>query len=177
MQPLATAGELQTHLQRPIDPDVAAQALQLASGAVRAFCKWDLSPVMTETLQAEGNGTAVLSLPTLNLLSVVQVRVDGVPIIFGAPLVSFSKRGQLYRSAGWPRFASIDVDCVHGYDPAPDLVKLVVLDLCGRQMNNPQGLVSATVGSVSQTFASASGSGSDSGLSALHERLLERYSL
>lgn len=175
MLPLATVGELETHLQRPMDPDVALQALQLASGAVRAFCKWDVSRTPADTLQAEGNATMVLTLPTLHLNAVSAVRVNGVSIDITSPALSWSRRGQLYRPFGWAKFAQIDVDCDHGYDPVPDLVKMCVLDMAARQGSNPQGLASATVGSVSQTYATAGSS--DSTLTALHERLLDRYSL
>lgn len=174
MDPLASIGELENHLQREMDPDVAAQALQLASGAVRAYCKWDLSYEAAATLSAEGTGTVVLSVPTLNLLNVTSVRVDGLAIDLDPTLLSWSKTGQLYRPYGWPQWSGVEIDCEHGYDPIPDVLKLVTLDLAGQSLNNPEGLVSATVGPVSKTYASGGG---DIRMSALHERLLHRYSL
>lgn len=172
MDPLANTGELENHLQRELDPDVAAQALQLASGAVRAFCKWDLSRVPADTLQAAGNGGVVLTLPTMHLNAITAVRINGITLDLLDPQVSWTKRGQLIRAVGWGRWCTVDVDCDHGYDPIPDLVKLCVLDLAGRQLSNPLGLVSSTVGSVSRSYA-----GVDTSLSTLHERLLERFSI
>jgi hypothetical protein len=172
MDPLATVGELENHLQRELDPDVAAQALQLASGAVRAFCKWDLSFTANDTLHADGNNTVVLTLPTLRLVAVSAVRVNGVAIDLDPTLVSFSRKGQLYRPYGWPRYAVVEVDCDHGYEPIPDLVKLACLDVAATQLNNPRTLVSASVGSVSQTYNTG-----EAKLTPLHERLLERYSI
>lgn len=169
MEPLASAGELENHLQRPVDGDVADQALQLASGAVRAFCKWDLSQV-AETLYADGNGSVVCTLPTLELVDVLEVRLDGVVVELDPTTLSWSRKGQLYRPTGWPAFSSVEVDCLHGYDPIPDVLKLVTLDLAARSMTNPDGWKTATTGRVSRTFG-------DAGLSALHERLLARYSL
>lgn len=173
MDPLATAGELDVHLQRTVDPDQAGQAVQLASGAVRAYCKWDLTR-QTTTLQAAGTGTVVLTLPTLELIDVTAVRIGGVALDLDPALLSWTRRGQLLRPAGWPRLGNVEVDCTHGYDPVPDLIKLVVLELAAKGLNNPLGLVSATVGQVTRTYASSSNTPA---LSELDQRLLERYSI
>lgn len=173
MLPLATAGELNIHLQRTVDTDQAEQAVQLASGAVRAYCKWNLSRETT-TLQADGSGTVVLTLPTLELIDVTAIRVGGVDLHLDPSLVSWTRRGQLLRAGGWPRLRNVEVDCTHGYDPVPDLLKLVVLEMAARGLNNPLGLVSATVGQVTRTWAS---SANTPALSDLDERLLERYAI
>lgn len=173
MDPLATLGELENHLQRPLDPAQGAQALQLASGAVRAFCKWDLS-LETTTLVAEATGWMVLTLPTLNLVDVTEVRVDGTAVDMTPTVLSWSRRGQLFRPGDyWPRWSQVEVDCTHGYSPIPDLLKLVTLDLGARIIANPEQLISASTGRVSRTWSGGDGPA----LSPLHERLLHRYSL
>ncbi len=172
MDPLATAGELENHLQRQLEQDVAEQALAVASGAVRAYCKWDLARETT-TFEVEGDGSTVLTLPTMQLHAVDEVRVNGTELDLTDPtLLSWSRKGQLYRPAGWRAFDLIEVDCEHGYDPIPDLIKLVTLDIAARVINNPEALVSATVGPVTRTYTSG---GAGTRLSALHERLLDRY--
>lgn len=176
MDPLATQSELETHLQRDVEEAGAELALALASGAVRAFCGWDLARE-TATLQADGDGSPILSLPTLHLVDVTAVTVDDVEVdlnLLDRDRIVWSKKGQLYRASGWPRFCVVSADVVHGYDPVPDLVKLVTLDLAARRLSNPEALVSATVSSVTKTWAS---SGSGPTLSSLHERLLERFCL
>jgi len=180
MAPLATVGELETHLQRTFDdPSRAALALELASGAVRAYCGWDLARENT-VFEMEGGGGAILTLPTLELIDVTEIRIDGVVQELDLPVTEYGritwwKKGQLYRHAGWPPNVPIEVVALHGYDPVPDLVKLVTLDLAARRVTNPEGLVSASTGQVSRTWASGSAGSSD--LSALHERLLDRYRL
>lgn len=172
MGPLATAGELGFHLQRDdLDPDVADQAVQLASGAVRAYCQWDITET-TETLWAVGNGLPVLTLPTMMLSEVLNVEIDGEQLDLLDPLaLTFSRTGQLFRALGWPKSAQIRCDCRHGYDPVPDVLKLVTLELAARGINNPQGLLSAATSTVSRTFANANGPR----LSELDQRLLDRY--
>lgn len=171
MASLATAGELNLHLQREVDPASADQALALASGAVRAYCGWGLAREET-TFYFEGDGNPIVSLPTMELVTVSEIRIDGdlyVPTTF---LPAWSRKGQGYLGCGWARYAQFEVDLLHGYDPVPDLVKLVTLDLASRQIGNPEALVSATVGEVSKTWSSA---GSTAQMTTLHERLLDTY--
>lgn len=172
MDALASVGELETHLQRDLDASTAQQALVLASGAVRAYCGWDLARETT-TFYITGEGGTLLTLPTLHLLSVDQIRVGIVPVDQATWPYRYSRKGQIW--GAWAAGVEYEVDVVHGYEPIPDLVKLVALDLASKTLNNPQGLVSATTGSVSRTW-STSGSGT-SYMSALHERLLDRYAL
>lgn len=176
MEPLATVGELELHLQRPVDEDRAKQALQLASGAVRAFCNWDITQQDT-TFEVAGNGTIVLTLPTMFLNSVAAVRVNGTVVDITTPGLSWTRRGQLIRMAGWASFSTVQVDCNHGYPPGeiPDLIKLITLEMSCRAMTNPEGLASAKVGAVTRTFAAGSGSNSGAKLTYLDERLLDRY--
>lgn len=175
MDPLASAGELETHLRRTVDPTQAEQALALASGAVRAFCGWDIAREST-TLTAEGSGTVVVSLPTLHLVAVSEVRVNGVALDIDPIQWAWTSRGQLLRAGGWPRYAQIEVDCTHGFDPIPDLIKLVVLEHAARADSNPEGLIAATVGQVSRTWARGDAAASRR-LSELDQRLLSRYAI
>lgn len=174
MGPLADVGELEKHLQRDFDvQERAEQALILASGAVRAYCGWNLDREET-TFEFDVDGSRILSLPTLHLQDLVELRVKGLPLTpADARYPLWSRKGQLYLAGGWARHAVIEADVIHGYDPVPDLIKLVVLDLAARQLSNPEGLLQKTVGVVSRTYA-----GPDpNGLTALHTRLLDRYAL
>ncbi|MET1006571.1 MAG: hypothetical protein ABWX96_13555 [Propionibacteriaceae bacterium] len=175
MDALATVGELNLHLQRDADPVRAEQALQLASGAVRAFCGWGLSQA-TETLIAPASGTILLTLPTLSLNNITEIRYRGNVIDFGPLALSWTRRGQLIRLAGWPYHGEVEVDCDHGYPELPDVIKLVVLEQAGRHLSNPEGLVAATVGRVSRTY-SGTGSSASARLTELDQRLLERFQI
>lgn len=171
MEPLATTGELETHLSRTLDADRAEHLLTLASGVVRAYCGWDLARETT-TFHVYSDGGSLLTLPTLYLLAVDEVRVRGVVVDTEKWPYSYSRKGQMWGS--WVPGVEYEVDVVHGYEPIPDLIKLVTLDLAARALSNPEGLSSATVGQVSKTWAKGS---TNSGMSELHQRLLDRYSL
>lgn len=176
MDPLATVGELETYLGRTLDDQAQAQAaLELASGAVRAYCGWDLS-LQTQTMHAEGAKSDLITLPTLELVAVSEVRADGLVLDPAEFAVNFSRKGQVWGC--WVYRTQYEFDVEHGYDPIPDVLKLVTLDLSGKQLANPEGLTSATVGQVSRTWGSSSTTGgSTAGMSALQSALLDRYSL
>lgn len=172
MEPLATAGELETHLQRDLDQAGADQALSLASGAVRAYCGWDLSREDT-TFYIEATGDPLVTLPTMELIAVTEVRATGGTIVDPALYpYTFGRKGQV-----WGTFApcvQYEFDVTHGYEPIPDALKLVTLDLSARSLSNPESLVSASSGQVSRTWGSNTGGVT---LTDLHRRLLDRYSL
>jgi hypothetical protein len=170
MAALVTVGDLQTHLQREVDQASAELAVAGASGAVRSYCRWDISRE-DATFVVAGSGTRVLNLPTLHLVDVLAVRLDdGTELVRGGGDEDYlwAKRGQLYCSAGWPGpFRHVEVDCVHGYDPVPDVVRLVTLTVAAREYTNPMHLRDASVGSVTRRFD----------MTALDMALLDTYRL
>jgi hypothetical protein len=153
LTPLATVSELEKHLQTTFstapEQDQATLALELSSG----------------------EGSTVLTVPTLLLQGVNGVMLDGVSLALSD--IVWTVKGQLYYGAGWPRFSVATLDIDHGYDVIPDLIKLVALDVAGRQVQNPEGLISATVGEVSRAWSTSSTP--TASLTALHQTLLDRY--
>ncbi len=154
MAPFATAAELSLHLQRPVNEDAALLALEGASGAIRAWCGWSISQEET-TFTVEGSGLVPLSLPTLLLTEVAEVVVDGETLAEGTGYedYQFSRSGQLFRSAGWPARVKVTVECTHGHDPVPHVIRLLCLGVAARELNNPERLRSAAVGTVNRHYA------------------------
>lgn len=151
MAPLATEGELDDYLQRSVPPAQAALAVAGASGIVRSYCQWEISREEAVTFKVDGSGTRVLSLPSLYITDVTSIAVNTVPVDLAD--VTWAKRGQIYRYAGWARWSTVEVECDSGYTDVPDVIKIVTLSLAARHVNNPQGLKSAAVGSVQRTYA------------------------
>ena len=177
MESLATVGELEVYLGRTFDDPAQAQALlDLASSAVRTYCGWDLTR-QTQTMYVEGAKSALVTLPTLELVDVLEVRSGGValdPLDFP---INFSRKGQIWGC--WIYTCQYEIDAVHGYDPVPEVLKLIAMDLTSKQMSNPEGLTSATVGQVTKTWGSSRNpdAASVSNMSTLHSALLDRYSI
>lgn len=182
MEALATPDELAAYLRQEggaaaLDTAAAELALASASGVVREYCQWDIKAV-TETLTADGNGTYVVSLRTLYLTDVQAVRImgrAGWELVDPAGRYTWSTGGQLVCVSGvWPvGVRNIQADVTHGYDEPPDALRMAVLALAARQYVNPQNLLSRTVGSVSEGYASKI----TDPLSDLQQVQLSRYRL
>lgn len=169
MAALATPLELASHLQiERLDLATANLALAGASGAVRSYCGWTVLRA-TETLTVDGEGSRVLTLPTLHLASVDEVRIDGLALDPDGAQPTVHPRGQLIWANTWPALSKIEVDCEHGFEATPDVVRLVTLTLAARIFNNPDHVKTASVGTVTRTY--------DANLTALDMRLLDPYRL
>ena len=147
----------------PPPPGLGAE-LVAASAAVRRWCRWHVSPVITETVTLHGVGGHSLNLPTLRLVEVLAVSVTErgtgrVPVVVDLnPLttdVEAAAAGYLYRGACWPtRLSGVTVTMRHGYEPAevPDLAQLLGV-MVARGLGNPTGVTQAIVGSLQVQYA------------------------
>jgi hypothetical protein len=173
MDPLASVDEFEIYLGRTLDDRTQAETiLTLASGAVRAYCGWEISQQINVTMYVEGFGTSLMTLPTLCLTAVHEVRADGQLVDPAEYPYKHSRKGQIW--GYWVCAVQYEFDVDHGYEPVPDLVKLVTMDLSSKHMTNPEGLTSATVGQVSRTWGNST---AGTPFSPLHAALLDRYSL
>jgi len=176
MGSLATVEELETYLGRTLtDQNQAQLMLDVASSSVRTYCGWELSQT-TATMYSEGAGTSLMTLPTLCLTDVIELRADGVVQDPDKYPIKWSRKGQVW--GYWIFAVQYEFDVEHGYDPVPDVLKLVTMDLTSKTLSNPEGLTSATTGQVSRTWGgSSSSTSSGTPFSPLHSALLDRYSL
>jgi hypothetical protein len=158
VEALATVDDLAAYLRQPggaagLDQAAADLALASASGAVRDYCGWNIS-VATETLTGDGDGSRLVSLPTLCLRGVTEVRVLTWRTIDPGTF-TWSRGGQLICISGVfpPGLRNVEADVTHGYDETPDGVKLAVLIRAARQYTNPLALTSRNVGGVAEVYA------------------------
>lgn len=156
--PLITVAQLEDYLQRPLDADAAALAVEMASGLIRAWCGWEVSHT-AETMTLDGSGLRLLNLPTLHVNAVLAVRVDDVAL--ATTDYQWSVTGQLIRSCGWPcDMRSIQVDVDHGFIEIPGAVTAVGLALASRVYENPSGYKSVATGTASRSWHGAGSSSS-----------------
>lgn len=149
------AAELATTLVATDD-----ELLEQAEATVRAYCGWHIAPVRTEDVVLDATDSPVLMLPTLRLLDVAAITVDGE--VVDPATVQWSATGYLRRhwTAGldcprtWgnaPR--SVTITITHGWATPPPGVTGVVRALAARAKGNSGGLVSMTRGPFSETYA------------------------
>lgn len=107
-------------LARFADNAAAQDAIDTVLAAARRYCGWHVSPVKTdEAIDMDGPGGRVLSLPTLNLLSVASVTELGVSLDV-TTLDRSRRKGTLTKPWGyWScRDGSIVATVTHGYTEA-----------------------------------------------------------
>ena len=130
--------------------DVALVA-PLYSQLIRSYCGWHIAPTATETLTLDGNGSRVLSLPTLYLAEVVSLTVDDVEV--DADDFEWSERGQLRVPGLFPTtWRSVVVEMTHGYEETPRDVELVTASAVRRHLVNPDKVAQETAAGYSVSY-------------------------
>ena len=122
--------------------DDTAILLSDVLAAARRYCGWHVSPVIEETLELDGDGGRVLSLPTLKIVTLSELVEDGVEIPVGDLLVS-KRRGLVRKRSGrcWScHYGAIEVTMTHGFteEEAADwrLAVLASVDLADRAVSH-----------------------------------------
>lgn len=103
--------------------------LKRAYAAVRKYCGWQVTPVVTETVTLDGPDGVLLSLPTMKLVTLTSVVEDGVTLNVADLTPSASGRLVVKRVAPFywsSKFRSVVVTMTHGFDSAPDFDQAVL---------------------------------------------------
>lgn len=129
----------------------AAQSIAAATRAVRAFCRWHVAPVVTETVTLDGLGGADLALPSLRVVEVLAVRALG-GVTWPATAYRLAAGG-LLALGGWrwdAGYGAVEIDIRHGYEreDVPDVVQ-IILTAAARDLASPTGAIREQAGSVS----------------------------
>lgn len=141
---LVTTTELDAYLSG--DPDAALTA---AEAAVRSYCRWHVAPVKTETVTLWGGGDQALLVPSLHVVSVESVTVDGVAVTD----FTWREHGILH-GRGWT--GRVVVSMTHGFDvesAAAEVLRSTILAVAARAKVSPDGIVRSQVGQVSETYS------------------------
>lgn len=69
-----------TNGRLPADDEATERLLKAALAAARRYCGWSVSPVVSVTHTMTGEGGRVLSLPTLQLVSIESLSESGVAV-------------------------------------------------------------------------------------------------
>ena len=131
-----------------------------AWGIIRAYARWHICPIITETLTLDATGTRTINLPTLRLLEVERLEYAGQEI---APEnIEFSDAGliRVGKTSLPSRLGGIKATIRHGYDPK-ECVEIfqIVRALADRMQtgNASQGIVQQTTGPFSMRFGTLTG--------------------
>lgn len=143
VDPIVTTDDLDAYLSGD-----KQQSLDAATAAVRAYCGWHVTPVVTESITVDVEGCTVL-LPSLHVLDLEALKVDGEDVPRGDGY-EWSQTGTL-RVHAKRGFRKLEITMTHGYKSAPDVAG-VILAAAARYIASPSGIVRAQVGQVSETY-------------------------
>ncbi|MBB6172179.1 hypothetical protein HNR23_002239 [Nocardiopsis mwathae] len=165
---LATLEDWGRHSDVPPPPHAPA-LLAAACQNIVDCCGWPIERHTVDGEEYDGHGGRVLTLHTMRLRQVHEVRVDGKPV---AGYRVSHRYAQLHHPHGWPQgFGRITVDYTAGYDPVPDNLAALAVGLAARAASVPAGVVSETVDRLTVRYAQATA------LDPLDEAALDRYRL
>lgn len=153
-------------------PGNAADLLAAASQAVVTYCGWPIVRQVVVGQVFDTDGSWLLRLPTLLLVSVESVLLDGVEVTN----YSWSADGVLARSwpYAWPYgYRRVAVSYTHGYATVPADIAEIVVARAARAAALIPGLKSETVGGIQEVYADAS----NTGLGVFDKVALDRYRL
>lgn len=135
-----------------------------ATAAVRNYCGWHVTPVQTDTVTLHAEGARSLLLPSLHVLDVSSVTVDGA--LVDPASYTWTPDGVLARRYAWDIYdSSLDyrdwrqdflagrrwwgltttVTFTHGFDQAADFAGVILAWVAVRQ-TAPKGITSQQVG-------------------------------
>lgn len=131
---LVTADDLRAEPGAPFHEDIVAAA----AGRVRLAARWHIAPEVQQTLTIDGPGTQTITLPTLRVAAVLEVREEGR--LIAADDYDWSAAGFIIRRTGlWTeRPRGIVVTFRHGYGDCPEPLRPVVAEECRRILTNAE---------------------------------------
>ena len=166
---LATVEDWPVYAGAPA-PEDAQALLDAAAQNIIDFCEWPIGPHSVEGEEYDGEGQRVLTLRSLAVASVDEVRVDDEPVTDWR----LSRRyGQLQRTPGsWPDgFGRISVDYMAGFDPVPPNLVRICVELAAKASSVPLDVSSETMDRRTIRYREAAA------VTGLDAAALERYRL
>lgn len=167
LAPIVGTDDLTAYLSG--DPQAAIDA---ATGLVRDYCGWHVTPVETQTLTFRARGERAMLLPSLRVVAVRSVVVDGVPVDVDG--IEWDPSGILWLGGVTGQVEAV-VD--HGFDEVPALVA-VILAAAARMQAAPDGATSVKIGTAAVTYSqTAPGQSGGVALTDSERSQLDRYRL
>lgn len=158
--PFADPTDIAALLRRQMTSDelaAATIALELASSAVRAYCRQEIDLIIDDTALIVGTWDRRLRLPERPVLTVTAVAVDGDTLSSDDYTVV---RDRLIRPDGchWGGpDVIVTVTYSHGWATPPGEVRAVAMSVALRLITNPEFLANERSGQYGATFAGERG--------------------
>ena len=174
MAQFATKADLDRFLGITTTQDRADLALQLASAAIQNYTRQRLERVDDDIVSLRGNWSSELWLPERPVEAVSEVKIGDAPVL-GTTLYRWDRKGLVeHLSSYWGgHLGVVQLKYTHGFEPIPDDIKAVCLQVASRLYDNPEQAGSETIGRYSYTYPRVLGVGA--GLNSDEADLMARY--
>ena len=149
LPPLCTLDDLKA-LGITGDPDDLNRLIDAASAAARAWCGWVIAPRQNNVPLLGRYSGKVVTLPSLWLITVHGVTVDGADV----PVPPYMEAGVLQLQVGPFNRTIATVD--HGYETIPPDVAMNVAGMVARTVSAPAGVTGERVGMWSVSYTRGS---------------------
>lgn len=137
----------------PADRPFLDAALKAATTRIRNFCGWHIATEQQDTLVLDGQGAAVIYLPTMRVVSIDEMTIDGTEVVFESDSLQWSEGGRLWRPSWSVNYRGEQLKYTHGFAAVPDdLVDLTLL-IASRDIGSPLGAVREQTLSSSVTWS------------------------
>lgn len=166
MASFASASDLATLMQRTLSPteiDAAEMVLAFATSAIQSAVRQQIETVEADTVELRGNWTPYLQLPQRPVLDVTAISLSTpytAVLTVGSTAYRWTRAGKvtlLWSPANWPTEgagygswggpdSTVSVTYSHGFDVIPADISGVCLRVARRMMDNPQMVMSESVG-------------------------------
>jgi hypothetical protein len=139
-----------------------------ATTAIRRYCRWHVAPVVDETIVMDYDGSATIILPTLRLISVAGLKINGEELFD----FEVSHNGEILLARPYlPRLSGVEISLRHGFDSAAVAdVKQIIQQVVANAISSPLGATQEQAGQVSIHW-STTAPGVSGGISLLQRDL------
>lgn len=157
-------------------PSANADNLAAAEAAIRKYCGWHIAPVIQEDFVLDGTGTKTLFVPTMKLVDIISVVVDGV--VVDPASLEWSEAGFIRAPGIWTdKLRSVRLTIEHGHESAPDVAEKVIA-IAARASASPTGVVRENAGAFGVSYSTTAPGVAGGVVLMEHERKqLDRYRL
>lgn len=152
-----------------------AEKISATLAGIRRLCGWHVFPVKEETITVDAFGGTLLRLPTMHVEDISRVVIRGVEV--DSSNFGWSQSGmlELYDGEFPGRFRSVEVTLRHGFDQAPDLLRIAAEIVQRSVLAGTGGNVS--VGGISVGAPAGGGGGGSITPMATEWRIIDQYKL
>lgn len=158
-EPIDTFASAEQMAQRsqgaiPADQPFLEEELKAATQLIRNYCGWHIATVQTDTINITGYFGRFIFLPTLRVVSIDELTVNGqiIDLVTDPTRWEWVKDG--LQTPVWEnRYQTGEVTITHGFDEVPaDLVTLTLM-VASRALGSPLGVVRESTMSSSITYS------------------------